>query len=278
MKRRGPRKLFVKRIGLVLVALFTALSATSSCGTKNSDTGNTELAVFAAASLTEAFTEIASAFEEDHKGTKVLLNFAGSQSLRTQIQSGAQPGVFASANPKHVDILVSEGLVSSPIIFAENSLVLAVTEAVSKKVTTFKDLANVEKVVLATREVPAGSYADKVLQKAAASYGEDFATAVNKHVVSRENHVRQTLQKVVLGEADAAVVYATDAMAMNGKVVAIDIPDEFNITAQYPVALLRNSQQKKLGQDFIKFLSSEIARNILLEHGFSVPVLPTTAS
>jgi len=227
-----------------------------------------EITVFAAASLTDAFKAVALDFEKAYPGVHVSLSFAGSQSLRTQIQNGAQPEVFASANTQHMTTLFSKQLIDAPKTFARNELVIAVPTRNPANIQSLADLVKAERIVLAGKEVPAGAYAEQVLASAAAAYGEEFGSRVTSRVVSRENHVRQTLQKVVLGEADAAIVYATDAASARGKIKAIAIPAEHNATASYPIATLSSAPNRTLGALFVAYVLSAPASKRLGEFGF----------
>lgn len=227
-----------------------------------------ELVVFAAASLTDAFTELADEFEDANPKVKVITSFAGSQSLRTQIQNGAQPQVFASANEEHMAALIEQGIIAESSTFAHNELVIAVPASNPAKIHSLQDLPKAGRLVLAAKSVPAGAYAQAMLTSAGSAYGADFADAVEKNVVSRENHVRQTLQKVVLGEADAAIVYATDATAAGDKVAAIEIPTEHNVVAAYPIGIVSSAPRSSLGRLFQDFVLSEAGRSKLRSHGF----------
>lgn len=227
-----------------------------------------ELTIFAAASLTEVYGDIATSFEHDYPNVDVVLNFAGSQSLRTQIEHGATPQLFASANQKHIDKLLDLGMIDESTIFAENQMVIVVPASNPGHVESLDDLATTSHVVLAGSDVPAGSYAEKVLAKADSARGDDFASKVLDNVVSRELDVRSTLQKVVLGEANAAMVYATDAASVGDKVKVIRIPEELNVIAEYPIAKINGSGKGRLGQLFIEYLGSETGRAALEAHGF----------
>ena len=201
-------------------------------------------------------------------GVDVKMNFAGSQSLRTQIVNGAQPHVFASANAQHISALREQKLVDEPIDFAHNELVIVVPPANPAGIESLSDLPKAERIVLAGENVPAGAYSEKVLANASSAYGADFADRVTRHVVSRENHVRQTLQKVVLGEADAAIVYATDAVSSGDKVKAIAIPSEHNVTAAYPIVTVTGAPRAHLGKLFVEHVRSEAGKARLSEFGF----------
>ncbi len=246
----------LRKILLSIVALTAA-----ACAPANAD--QESITVFAAASLTDAFQAMATDFEASHPGLRVKLNFAGSQSLRTQLENGARADVFASANPKHMEALHRAGLVGVSHVFASNALVIAVPEDNPARIEKFEDLAQAERIVLAGEEVPAGAYAARVLAKARDSHGHAFVSAVYGNVVSRENDVRATLQKVVLGEADAALVYATDAAAAGLPV--IEIPSELNVRATYPIGTVTGSE---LGARFTAWVSSAEGQRRLYELGF----------
>jgi molybdate transport system substrate-binding protein len=254
---------------VVLASLLGGCSGDRDASDEQSADGpRGELMVFAAASLTDGFTDIARAFEKAHPGVKVRLNFAGSQSLRTQIENGAQPQVFASANAKHMEALVDGGQVQEPRTFAHNELVLVVPEANPAGIESLADLPKAKRLVLAGPNVPAGAYAEQMLSKATSLHGSDFVNRVHGRVVSRETHVRQTLQKVALGEADAAIVYATDAAAAGSKLKTIPIPAEVNVIADYPIAALADTPRSELGELFVQFALSDRGKKILDRHGF----------
>jgi molybdate transport system substrate-binding protein len=246
---------------------------TAGCSSPSDASDNREprgtVKVFAAASLTDAFSSVKAAFEEAYPDIKVKMTFAGSQSLRTQIQHGAEPQVFASANSKHMVGLAEHGLVHEPVVFAHNTMVVAVPASNPAGIESLADLPNAESLVLADANVPAGTYARQVFDRAAADYGDDFAKRVDDTVVSREMHVRQTLQKVVLGEADACVVYSTDAVAAGDRIKSIAIAPEHNVTAKYPMALVKDVSRTHLGEMFMDFVTSDAGQAALAGHGFS---------
>jgi len=257
----------------------------SGCGNPQVRTGDSasgdqtggQLTVFAAASLTDAFTELAAEFEKQHPNVHVRLSFAGSQSLRTQIQNGAPADVFASANRSHMDGLRDSRLVGDAADFVTNELVVVVPASNPARIESLADLPNAKRLVLADSNVPAGAYAERVLSGAARELGSDFKARVMARVVSREMHVRHTLQKVVLGEADAALVYSTDAAAAGDAVTVIGIPGEFNVRASYPIATVDRAPKPGLARRFVDFVSSETGQQTLERHGFR-RVNPKTAS
>ena len=225
------------------------------------------MTVFAASSLTEAFEDVAAAFEAGHDGVQVVLNFAGSSALSTQIVQGAPADVFASADAAQMQVVAAEGLLLEAHIFAGNKLVVVTPRA--SGLASLADLATPGvKVVLAAPEVPVGVYARAALEKLEAVYGADFKKRVEANLVSEEPNVRQAAAKVDLGEADAAVVYATDAAALKN-VSVIKIPEAYNVAATYPIAVLRSASYPELAQAFVRFVLSDEGQAVLAEHGFS---------
>jgi molybdate transport system substrate-binding protein len=278
-------------------ALPITLAAVLACSAGVPSGSAKVLTVFAAASLNEAFTEVAAAFEQVNPGISVDLNFAGSQLLRVQLEHGAGADVFASADQRHMDLAIESGLISGDaIVFASNTLVIVVPKADTKYLAdstetrtdassprgseagsligSSADLARKDiKLALAQPEVPAGRYARAVIQRMAQDprFGPDYARKVLANVVTEEPNVRRVLQKVALGEVDAGMVYYSDAeVATNISVIAI--PNEANVVASYTFALLRDSNQMDLAEAFIKFVLSPPGQAILGEHGFSPPV------
>lgn len=266
---------------IAAAAAAACLVACNASGSGQHNSGDGEhrsgtLTVFAAASLTEAFTDLGEAFKREHPGVDVVFNFAGSQSLRTQIENGAEPDIFASANPRHMNALREADLVEAPEVFAHNRMVIAVPPDNPAGIAGLADLPRADRLVLAGENVPAGSYAEKVLARFDA-VRTGFAETVGDKVVSREMHVRQVLQKVVLGEADAAMVYATDAASVGDKIKSIDIPDEYNVVADYPIAAVKGASKPGLAERFTAFVRSERGREILRARGFA-PAEPAVAA
>ena len=223
------------------------------------------ITVFAASSLTEAFNEMAQTFEAANPGVNVDLNFAGSSTLSTQISQGAPADVFASADERQMEA-VAEEIGGTPQRFAGNSLVMITPEGSS--LSTPEDLAEPGTLlVLAGPDVPVGRYALEVLENLDARYGEGFSARVLKNLVSEETNVRQAAAKVALGEADAAIVYATDAAVTEG-IRVIDIPDAYNIEAAYTIAVVKGSAQRELAERFLEFVLSDEGRATLARYGF----------
>ena len=244
-------------VGLVLAFALSARAQASK-----------EVTVFAAASLREAFAEMGKQFEQAHPGTKVVFNLAGSQELRTQVENGAPADVYASADQKHMQALVDGKLASGAKVFARNEPVVVVPKGNPAKIGAFKDLPQAKRIVIGVPEVPIGAYTLRILDAASKQYGSDFRTKVEAQVVSRELNVRQVLAKVTLGEADAAIVYRTDAATARGKVEAIPIPLDVNAVAEYPIAVLTHAKQPKLAAEFVSAVLSPGGQEVLARFGF----------
>lgn len=228
------------------------------------------LTVFAASSLTDAFTEIGKNFEAAHPGLAVTFNFGGSQALRTQIEQGAQADVFASANAKEMDTLVSGGFVDAgaPAIFLTNKLVVILPAKNPANITRLEDLSKSGlKLVLAAEEVPVGKYARQALDNMSTSFGADFKDKVLANVVSSEDNVKQVVAKVQLGEADAGIVYVSDAVAAP-ELKTIEIPAGQNVIAKYPLAALEKSSDPELARAFVAYVLSPEAQAVLQKWGF----------
>jgi molybdate transport system substrate-binding protein len=232
--------------------------------------GDEPLRVLAAASLTDAFDELSRAFEQAHPGAKVELGFAGTQVLHTQVEQGADADVFVSADVYHAAALEKQGLLEAPRPLAHNRLVV-VTPAGGSPVEAMSDLAKpFIRIVLASPSVPAGRYALQALSRIAEDgrWGRDFATRVRVNVVSEETNVRAVLAKVSLGEADAGIVYATDARAARGQIRTVEMPPELNVEAEYRVGILRRSPRRALAEAFVAWSLGPAGQAILRSYGF----------
>jgi molybdate transport system substrate-binding protein len=236
--------------------------------------GSMTLNVFAAASLTEAFTQIGKSFKAQHPNVSVVFNFAGSQDLAQQINSGAPADVFASANTNQMQVAIEGGRIisGSQQTFVQNRLMLIVPSDNPARLKTFDDLAKPGlKIVLAAKDVPVGMYSLQTLDKASQDpeYGNMFKDKVFKNVVSYENNVKSVLAKIALGEGDAGIVYSSDVSGENaGKVVKIDIPDSLNVIAKYPIAVLKDSRQADLANAFEAYVLSPDGQAVLAKYGF----------
>jgi molybdate transport system substrate-binding protein len=246
-----------------------------------------ELAVFAAVSLSEAFSEIATEFESRNPGVAVNLNLAGSQRLRTQLEHGARADVFASADQKQMNLAKASGVLANgipggkPAVFATNRLVVIVPVGQNNpRVTSIDDLAGKGiKLALALPDVPAGGYAREMISDLGVRETPpdlQLAEKIMANVVTLETNVRSVAAKVALGEVDAGVVYSTGAAAdfVRGRVRVIPIPEASNVTAAYLIAALREARNPLLAEGFIFFVLSPKGQSILATHGFGPAAKP----
>ena len=250
------------------VAVAAALAALAGCASPNG--ADDRLQVYAASSLTEAFRDLAVAYEEAEPGIEgVALTFSGSQVLRLQIEQGARADVFASANPEHVEALAAAGLVDESRVFAANELVVITPLDDPAGIAHFEDLPRARRLVIGTDQVPVGAYTRYALRRADALHGPAFSDSVLARVVSEESNVRLTRAKVELGEADAAIVYRTDAQASE-RVRRVPIPPEANVRAEYHIGLLSEAPHPEAARSFVAFVLSDRGRTILSRYGFVV--------
>ncbi|HEY7066442.1 MAG TPA: molybdate ABC transporter substrate-binding protein [Chloroflexota bacterium] len=232
-----------------------------------------DLNVAAAASLTDAFGELGGMFESQNPGSHAVFNFGPSSGLRTQIEQGAPADVFASADQVQMELAVSNGIIAgTPQIFARNALVLVVPKDNPGRITTLQDLARPGvRLVTTAPQVPIGTYTRQALQLMSQdpAYGADFADRVLANVRSEELDVRAVLAKVALGEGDGGVVYATDVTPQVAPdVQVIPIPDQFNVIATYPIAVVQGARQPALGQRFVALVLSDAGQAVLARYNF----------
>lgn len=232
------------------------------------------ISVMAAASLSEAFTEMGALFEDEHPNVEVELNFAGSQQLAQQLTQGAVADVYASANQKQMDEVIRAGRVikQDVIIFALNRLVVIYPRDNPGGIQEIRDLTRPGlKLVFAASEVPVGQYSLEFLDKANQDEGfeADFKKNVLANIVSYEENVKAVLTKVALGEADAGIVYTSDVTGnVNNQVGQIPILDAHNVIAVYPIAHIKDSPQNDTAQAFVKLVLSSKGQALLKQHGF----------
>ena len=260
-------------IKYVFVALMAALvlAASTACGEEIE-----ELTVFAAASLTGAFSEIGELYE-DQNDISVELNFDGSQALRTQLENGAYADVFASANNRQMNALKDSWMMNnnSIVTFAGNRISLIIPKHNPASIGNLTDLARPGvKIVMGTKDVPVGDYALQVIARLGSdpAFGPDYEEKVLANIISQETNVNYVVTKVALGEADAGFAYESDiSQDMADRVDKIDIPDEYNIVAQYPMGILLQSRHPAEGQEFIDLVLSDDGRRVLKRYGFTAP-------
>jgi len=248
------------------ISMALGLLLALGCEARDSERGR--LTVFAASSLTEAFQDLADVFAENTGSPAPTLVFGGSQVLRLQIEQGARADVFASANLKHMRALAASGHVANPEVFAYNQLVVIVPKDNPASIRELSDLPHAHRLVIGAPEVPIGIYTRELLERMEALFGSDFASAIQSRVVSEESNVRLVRAKVELGEADAAIVYRTDA---SDAVETIEIPPEISPQASYHIGLVRAAPHQELAKRWIAFVESQTGRAILQHHGFVTP-------
>lgn len=254
---------------LTLVGLFAVVVAAcgddDGGGSVGSSAGSVsgDVVVFAAASLTEAFTEIGEAFEAAHPGASVTFSFAASSELAAQILEGAPADVYASADTNNMAKLVDVGAnAAEPTVFATNRSAIVVAEGNPLDIMGIVDLADPELVlVTCAPEVPCGSYATQIFERAGVEVTPD----------SYEENVKAVVTKVRLGEADAGIAYTTDVTAAGDDVDGVEIPDEANVVADYPIAVTTEATNPAGGQAFVDLVLSDTGQAILTNYGFSSP-------
>jgi molybdate transport system substrate-binding protein len=247
-----------------LLAGILLLGTVASCGDdEDADAGGGDITVFAAASLTDAFTELGDAFGESGAGAEVTFSFAASSELVAQIIEGAPADVFASADQTNMTRLIdADGTAGEPVVFATNELQIITAPGNPEGITGVADLADADLIVVTcAAEVPCGTYAEEV-----------FANAgVVVTPKSYEENVRAVANKVLLGEADAGIVYASDVIAAGDGASGVDIPDDINVIAEYPIAVTAEAGDPDTARAFIDFVTGPDGQAILADHGFTAP-------
>jgi molybdate transport system substrate-binding protein len=260
-----------RSLRVVAVAAATALAlagcASSDTGASTESTTGSELptasgeiVVFAAASLTESFTQLGTDFEEANPSATVKFNFAGSSALAQQINQGAPADVFASAAPKNMDDVGDA--VTSPVTFVTNTLEIAVPAGNPGKITGLADFAKPDlKIALCAEQVPCGAAAKKVFEAAGITAAPD----------TLEQDVKAVLSKVSLGEVDAALVYKTDVKAAGDKVEGIEFPESDKAVNEYPIAACAKAPNLEGAKAFVDFVLSDKGKAVLTGAGFGTP-------
>jgi len=254
----------MKRLAAPLFCLSLVLAACSS-GSSGASSGT--LTVFAASSLTGAFTQIGKDFEAAHAGDKVTFNFAASDDLSSQIESEGGADVFASASSKYMDSVSSKVGVTGQVNFAQNKLVVIVPKSNPAGIKTFADVAKGGvKLVLADAGVPVGDYAREALTSAG------IETQAMANVVSNEQDDASVVAKITSGEADAGIVYLSDVtQQVAPTVTAVPVPDNVNVVAIYPIAVVKSADNATLGQQFVDYVTGTAGQATLKSFGFLPP-------
>jgi molybdate transport system substrate-binding protein len=258
---------------LVGVIVLVVVAAMTACGGDDGEPPRTTVNVFAASSLTEAFEAIAMEFEAERSDIDVRFNFAGSPTLRTQIEQGAEADVYAAADEENMQAAIDADLVQPPAdVFAHNRLTIIVPADNPANVHLLPDLAKASlRLVVAAPEVPAGRYTREILDLIAQDDGfvPGYREMVLDNVVSEEPNVKAIVAKVQLGEADAGIVYVSDVTTeIDDDVDMVEIPLDYNIEAAYPAAITVDASQPEAARAFIDFLLSDGGQGILEGRGF----------
>ncbi|RUP04105.1 MAG: molybdate ABC transporter substrate-binding protein [Mycobacterium sp.] len=247
--------------GFVTMLLVCSLTACDS-GSRQSQQSRS-VVVFAAASLKQVFTSIGEQFQSDNPGVTVSFNFAGSSELATQLIQGAGADVFASADTAQMDRVAQAGMLAAAATnFAANTLVVVTAPGNPKNIGSFADLTRPGlSVVVCQRPVPCGSATHRI---------ED-TTGVQLHPVSEEPSVTDALDKVITGQADAALVYVTDAKNAGSKVTTVAFPEAARAVNVYPIAVLKKAPQTTLAEKFQAAVTGPAGRGVLDRAGFAKP-------
>lgn len=249
----------MRRSKILGAVLAVAIIGLAGCGGQASPEQERTVTVLAASSLTESFQELAARFSAEHPGVRVRFDFQGSSTLAEQINQGRKADVFASADSKNMDKAAGV-LAGKPEIFATNHLTIAVPPGNPAGIRSLPDLGGRSLVVCAPK-VPCGSATEKV-QK---------ASGVQLHPVSEENDVKSVLRKVTAHEADAGLVYVSDARSAGDKVEAVDFPEAQQADNKYPITTLKDAPEPALAADFVAFVRGPAGHEILTKYGFGTP-------
>ena len=252
--------MFGRRVLIVALVLLIFLAA---CSSSSESQQQTTLNVYAASSLAAPFTYAGLAYEKEHPGVKVQFNLGASSDLARFIQEGAPADVFASADNTNMDKVESQDLLDSQsFIFATTYLEIIVEKGNPLNISSLQDLTHPDLIfVTANPEVPIGRYTAAAFEKASVTVAPD----------SLESNVKGIMLKVASGEADVGIVYHSEVIASVDQVEGVEIPTEFNIVAEFPIGIIKDSANKKEAQRFIDYLLSPVGQSVLTQYGFQSP-------
>ena len=247
----------------VLIVALVPLIFLAACSSSSESQQQTTLNVYAASSLATPFAYAGLAYEKEHPDVKVQFNLGASSDLARFVQEGAPADVFASADITNMNKVESQDLLDSQsFIFATTYLEIIVEKGNPLNISSLQDLADPDLIfVTSNPEVPIGKYTAEVLEKAGVTVTPD----------SFESNVKGIMLKVARGEADAGIVYHSEVIASDGQVEGVKIPTEFNIVAEFPIGIVKNSANKKEAQRFIDYLLSPEGQSLLTQYGFQTP-------
>jgi molybdate transport system substrate-binding protein len=247
-----------------MVVLVIVVGVGAPAHAKQIQTKRSTITVSAAASLSKAYTELGKQFEKANPSIKVRFNFSSTSSLVSQIQSGAPTDVFAAADVTSLNKLQASGNVGkTPKVFARNSIQLIVKPSNPLGISSVADLANASVISLCAKTVPCGVYAATVLSR--------YGVVIAESKITRGVDATATLNAVSTGDADAAMVYSTDALSAKKLVSAISIPVGKNVKASYGIAVVRESKNSKQAEAFVQYVLSPAGQKVLKTFGFLAP-------
>jgi molybdate transport system substrate-binding protein len=240
------------------VALVAAVPA---CVSSTSSADNAKVTIFAASSLTEAFTDLTPAFEADHPGVDVVLSFGSSSTLAEQVSAGAPADLVATADAPSMQAVADAHLLATrPAPFASNTMAIATPPGNPASVGSVRDLAEVD-FVMCDPSAPCGAAAQQILSR----------LPVAAEPRSLEADVKSVVAKVTLGEADAGLVYVTDTIAAGNAVDAVTIPPSSNVVSAYYIGAIKGSPSPESAADWISLVNSPTGQDVLRAAGFGQP-------
>lgn len=223
-----------------------------------------QITVSAAASLTAAFDKIKDEFIAAHPGVEITINYGSSGQLSTQIQEGAPVDVAAFADTTPMDALAGADLLDAPAqTFARNRLVIVTKPGNPSNIKTLDDLAIAGVIALCSENAPCGKFANQILSTA--------GVTIDESKITRGQDVKATLGAVTEGDAVAGIVYETDATSVADKVARVEIPEDANVTAQYAIAVIKESQNADVAKAFVEFVLAKQGQSVLSDFGFLAP-------
>jgi molybdate transport system substrate-binding protein len=281
---RGKASVDLRNVCSPALVVLVLVIVLAGCGSSGSNSGGGNggsgegggqqggtLTILAASSLTDAFAELGKIFEQQNPGTTVKTSLGASSELLAQIQQGAPADVFASAAQEEMNSAVKDGLVAGkPEIFVKNREIIMVPKNNPANIKGLEDFSKPNvKLVLAAKDVPAADYALEILGKANKEYGAGFKQEVLSNVVSREADVRASVNRVVLGDADATFGYKSDYTPdIRDKVNVITIPPNLTIIATYPIAALKDAKEPGLAKKWVDLVTSKEGQKVLKKWNF----------
>jgi molybdenum ABC transporter molybdate-binding protein len=266
-----PKKKW-KWAAALLVSLITASAAVGYAAVSKTveKPAKDDTVAFVAANATDPFNELIQTVEKRYPGENMEATYAGTQILRTQIEHGAKADLFLSADLSHIQAVKNEGFIADFKPVSKGHLVIVVQKNNPLSIHSVQDLGTKPlKMIIGVDSVPIGKYTRKVFENASHDYGVNFSKNVMSHVVSMETNVKQVLQKVAMGEADAGLVYRTDVTkSFADKVQIIDIDKKYNVESTNYISVLKNASHLKMANEVMKFMLSSEGQSLFRKYGY----------